>query len=56
LSLREGRYICEELALTGRLRSMDLVEVNPRLRPEHAHLTIEAAGCLIRAALGKTLL
>ncbi|CAD7938149.1 unnamed protein product [Amoebophrya sp. A25] len=29
LSYREAHYICEELALTRRLVSMDLVEVNP---------------------------
>ena len=33
LSYREIHYICEELALTRRLVSMDLVEVNPGLDP-----------------------
>ncbi len=33
LSYREIHYICEEIALTGRLVSMDLVEVNPGLDP-----------------------
>jgi arginase len=43
LSFREGRYICSRLAETGRLESMDLVEVNPTIdtteksssKPEH---------------------
>ena len=33
LSYREIHYICEECALTRRLVSMDLVEVNPGLDP-----------------------
>eukprot|EP00397_Hematodinium_sp_SG-2012_P028784 GEMP01030342.1.p1 GENE.GEMP01030342.1~~GEMP01030342.1.p1 ORF type:complete len:389 (+),score=77.40 GEMP01030342.1:84-1250(+) len=33
LSYREVHYICEEMALTNRLVSMDLVEVNPALDP-----------------------
>merc|ERR1719421_1525068 len=33
LSYREIHYICEECALTKRLVSMDLVEVNPGLDP-----------------------
>ena len=33
LSYREIHYICEECALTQRLVSMDLVEVNPGLDP-----------------------
>jgi len=33
LTYREIHYVCEELALTERLVSMDLVEVNPSLDP-----------------------
>lgn len=33
LTYREIHYVCEELALTNRLVSMDLVEVNPVLDP-----------------------
>merc|ERR1712100_718660 len=33
LTYREIHYVCEELALTRRLVSMDLVEVNPGLDP-----------------------
>jgi len=31
LSLRESRYICTTLAETGRLKSMDMVEINPTI-------------------------
>jgi arginase len=31
LSLRESRYICTSLAETGRLKSMDMVEINPSI-------------------------
>jgi arginase len=31
LTFREGHYICEEVFETGRLVSMDMVEVNPEL-------------------------
>jgi arginase len=56
LTLREGRYIAEALAQTGKLRSMDMVEINPRMRPEHAQQTVAAAATVIRAALGRTLI
>lgn len=68
LSLREIRYICTELANTGRLVSMDLVEVNPLLDepPTVMHgddetLTLMSPtvrlGCeLILHALGKQLM
>lgn len=55
LSLREGRYIAEAMAETGRLRSMDLVEVNPSLRPEGLDTTVQSALIIIKAALGHTL-
>ena len=34
LTFREGNYVCEALAATGKLKSMELVEVNPSLSPE----------------------
>lgn len=37
LSYREIHYICEEAALSRRLVSMDLVEVNPGLDPPSVH-------------------
>jgi len=36
ISYRETHYICERLAETGRLTSMDLVEINPLLDTEEA--------------------
>jgi len=57
LSLREGRYICETLAQTRRLVSMDMAEVNPTVGDsEAAALTANSALLLIEHALGKTLL
>ena len=71
LSYREGRYICSRLAQTGRLESMDLVEVNPSIdvveqitRQEHGDnpvvphdtsVTVKLGIDLIEFALGKTL-
>ncbi|KAI8902805.1 arginase [Globomyces pollinis-pini] len=58
LTFREGHYICEEIFETGRLVSMDMVEVNPALAlDEQAKKTTIAVGCsLIRASMGETLL
>eukprot|EP00398_MALV-I-01_sp_L67-1_P000217 gene217-944_t len=68
LSAREVRYICTELAKTGRLVSMDLVEVNPLLDqpPQSMHgddptmslmsPTVQRGCELILACLGKQLL
>ena len=69
LNYRESRYICSRLAETGKLESMDLVEVNPTLdqpdqSAEHgdnpgvnpnASLTVKLGIELIEFALGKTL-
>jgi len=70
LTYREIHYVCEELALTRRLVSMDLVEVNPALDapptqgPMHGDdPTIKASPQTVRlaveltlSALGKTIL
>ena len=58
LSFREGHFICEEVFETGRLVSMDMVEVNPELgESDIAKKTTISIGCsLIRAAMGETLL
>jgi len=57
LTLREARYLCERLNATGKLRSLDLVEVNPKLSNEDgAKRTVEAASFLIQTALGRSLL
>ncbi|KAL2914125.1 Arginase, catabolizes arginine to ornithine and urea [Polyrhizophydium stewartii] len=58
LSFREGHYICESIFETGRLVSMDIMEVNPQLGADHASLvqTIQVGCSLVRSALGETLL
>lgn len=54
---REGKYVCETLAKTGRLVSMDLVEVNPSLGNEtDQKRTVAAAQSIIYSALGRTYL
>ncbi|KAM0682648.1 Arginase [Mitosporidium daphniae] len=55
LSLREGIIICEELYNTGRLVSMDLVEVNISIaqNQQEAERTKSAAQALILSALGQ---
>lgn len=39
LTYREALYIAEEIARTGCMRAMDLVEVNPKLGSEDNSLT-----------------
>eukprot|EP00744_Colponema_vietnamica_P003135 GILI01004846.1.p1 GENE.GILI01004846.1~~GILI01004846.1.p1 ORF type:complete len:411 (+),score=163.15 GILI01004846.1:51-1235(+) len=68
LSYREAHFICESVAETGMLGSMDVVEVNPILdAPEgeqlhgdnptiHGTPTVALAIELISSALGKTIL
>ena len=71
LTYREIHYICEEMAETGRLVGMDLVEVNPGLDPapsgekmhgDNAHVnerltpTVQLAVELSLSALGKSIL
>lgn len=57
LTFREGNYICEALWASGRLNSMELVEVNPSLHTEiDPKLTVGTALSLIASALGKTIL
>jgi arginase len=57
LTFREGNYVCEAVAETGKLRSMELVEVNPSLHPgvDPKH-TIEMALTLVGSAMGRTIL
>jgi len=55
LTYRESHLVVELLAETGRLRSMDLVEINPELEPggnRTVHLGVE----LVLSALGKTIM
>ncbi|KAI8057825.1 hypothetical protein BDF22DRAFT_662509 [Syncephalis plumigaleata] len=57
LTFREGHFICEEIAATGQLVAMDMVEVNPSLGDLVALEQTVKIGCsLIRCALGETLL
>jgi len=52
LTVDEGRAICEACGRTGRMVSMDLVEVNPALSDEAgAHSTVQAGLSLIQSAL-----
>lgn len=66
LTYREGHFVAEYLAETGLLKSMDLVEINPKLRggegaengpPRRRHtdpqLTVELGVELITSALGR---
>lgn len=56
LSLWEGRYIASELAKTGRVVAMDLVEVNPLESTDEngPEKTVGAACHIIEAALGRS--
>jgi arginase len=54
LTLWEGLTLCTMVQRTGRLRAMDMVEVNPKLAKdmEEADRTVNAANDIILAALG----
>lgn len=56
LTYREAYYICEMAAETGKLASMDLVEVNPELNPEGQQATVAMAVGLCASALGNKIL
>ena len=57
LTFREGHFICEELAETGLLVAVDLMEVNPMLGDEQSLMETVTVGCsLVRCCLGETLL
>lgn len=57
LTFREANFICESLAETGRLTSMELVEVNPSIHTHQpAEVTIEMALTLIGSAIGDRIL
>jgi len=54
LSIREGMFIAEEMALTDKLTGIDLVEVNPELGNKHdQELTLFTATEVIAACFGK---
>ena len=54
LSVRESHLICEMCADSGRLTSMDMVELNPTL--DQGNMTAELAVWLIESTLGRTIL
>ena len=54
LTFREGHLICEKVARSGKLLSLEMVELNPVL-DAHNHTARMAVG-LIASALGKTIL
>lgn len=58
LSLREGLFIAEEIAQSGLLGGLDIVETNPMLAETEEHVldTVSAACAIGRCALGQTLL
>jgi len=57
LTFREGHYICEFIAETGLLVSLDIMEVNPSLLGKNdVDLTVSIGRSLARSALGETLL
>jgi arginase len=57
LTFREGNFICESLAETGCLTSMEVVEVDPMLCKDiNPERTIDCAITLIGSAMGKRIL
>jgi len=56
LSYREASYLCEEMAASKMLGSMDIVEVNPLLEVDGAQRTVEFAIDLVGSSLGRTIL
>ena len=57
LSYREAHYVCERVAETGRLASMDIVEVNPNLsHGEGADATADLALALTESAMGNRIM
>ncbi|KAH3680638.1 hypothetical protein WICMUC_000195 [Wickerhamomyces mucosus] len=58
LTLREGLFIGERLAETGKLIALDIVECNPSLGVNEVHIidTIAAGAAIARCAMGETVL
>lgn len=52
LTFREAHFICEYLADTRQLTSMDMVEVNTAIAADNGRSTVEVANGLILSALG----
>lgn len=58
LTLREGLFIVEEIANSGNLAGLDIVEVNPALATHEMHIvdTVNTGLSIARCALGETIL
>lgn len=57
LNFRESNFVCESVAETGLLVSMDMVEVNPLIGgPKAADATLDLASGLIKCALGDNIM
>ena len=57
LNYREALYVAEAVAATGRLGSLDMVEVNPSLSDaDGAELTAELANLVTTAAMGSRII
>lgn len=57
LTFREGNFICEYLYNTGKLTSMELVEINPLLRPDiDKNQTVDTAMALLGSTMGEKIL
>lgn len=58
LTLREGLFIVEEIANSGNLAGLDIVEVNPSLATKEIHIvdTVNTGLSIARCALGETIL
>ena len=54
ITYREAHLALEVIAATGKMRSFEIVEVNPLL--DQSNITVELAAELILSALGKTIL
>jgi len=53
ITLEDGKHICQRIGATGRLVSLDLVEINPSLSDSNgAGITHDSAIQLVKAALG----
>lgn len=53
LTLREGVFLMEQIHRTGRLRAVDLVEINPAIGDTRDRkITMEAGVAILQAALG----
>lgn len=57
LTFREANYVCEALSASGRLSSMELVEVDPSQHKDlDAGQTIDLAMTLIGSAMGQRII